>query len=122
MNLRPPLTGRKGTRIQIGGQNLHWVKEGAFTGEVSAGMLRATGCKWVIVAHSERREYFGETEATALKKICAALDAGLTPIYCVGEKLHEREGQQDARGARPPIARLPGSIDARAISRRGHRL
>jgi triosephosphate isomerase len=79
------------TRIQIGAQNMHWAKEGAYTGEVSAGMLCATGCKWVIVAHSERREYFGETEETALQKICAALEAGLTPIYCVGERLHERE-------------------------------
>jgi triosephosphate isomerase len=83
-----------GTHIQIGAQNLHWAKEGAFTGEVSAGMLAATGCRWVIVAHSERREYFHETEATALKKVHAALDAGLTPIYCVGERLHEREADK----------------------------
>jgi triosephosphate isomerase len=81
----------QGTRIQIGGQNLYWAKEGAFTGEVSAAMLRASGCQWVIVAHSERREYFHETEETALKKIGAALEAGLTPIYCVGERLQERE-------------------------------
>ena len=79
------------TRIQIGAQNLYWAKEGAFTGEVSAGMLRDSGCQWVIVAHSERREYFHETEETALKKIGAALEAGLAPIYCVGERLHERE-------------------------------
>ena len=84
----------RGTHIQIGAQNLYWEKEGAFTGEVSAGMLRATGCKWVIVAHSERREYFGETEETALKKIYAALEVGLTPIYCVGERLHERENHK----------------------------
>jgi triosephosphate isomerase len=84
----------RGTSIQIGGQNLHWAKEGAFTGEVSAGMLRATGCKWVIVAHSERREFFHETEETALKKVHSALEAGLTPIYCVGERLHEREGDK----------------------------
>ena len=81
----------QGTRIQIGAQNLYWAKEGAFTGEVSAGMLRDSGCRWVIVAHSERREYFHETEETALKKIGAALEAGLAPIYCVGERLHERE-------------------------------
>jgi triosephosphate isomerase (TIM) len=84
----------QGTRIQIGGQNLYWATEGAFTGEVSAGMLRASGCQWVIVAHSERREYFHETEESALKKVCAALEAGLTPIYCVGERLHEREGDK----------------------------
>jgi triosephosphate isomerase (TIM) len=94
VDLPAAVEGSHATRIQIGAQNLHWAKEGAFTGEVSAGMLVATGCRWVIVAHSERREYFGETEQTALKKIGAALEAGLTPIYCVGERLHEREGNQ----------------------------
>jgi triosephosphate isomerase (TIM) len=94
VNLPAAAESTRGTNIEIGGQNLHWAKEGAFTGEISAGMLCGTGCKWVIVAHSERREYFGETEATALKKICAALDAGLTPIFCLGEKLHEHESNQ----------------------------
>ena len=81
----------RGTNIAIGGQDLHWAKEGAYTGEVSAAMLLGAGCQWVIVAHSERREYFGETEETALKKLCSALEAGLKPIYCVGEKLDARE-------------------------------
>jgi triosephosphate isomerase len=94
VDLAAAAQGAEGTHIEIGGQNLHWVKEGAITGEVSAGMLCAAGCKWVIVAHSERREYFGETEETALKKICAALDDGLTPIYCVGEKLHDHEANK----------------------------
>jgi triosephosphate isomerase len=80
-----------GTHIQIGAQNLFWAKEGAYTGEVSADMIKATGAKWVIVGHSERRQYFGETDETAGKKIVAALDSGLTPIYCVGERLPERE-------------------------------
>ena len=74
VNLPAAAAASQGTRIEIGGQNLFWAKEGAYTGEVSAGMLRATGCQWVIVAHSERREYFGETEETAFKKICAALE------------------------------------------------
>ncbi len=91
VNLAAAAEAAQGTRIQIGAQNLYWAKEGAFTGEVSAGMLRAAGCKWVIVAHSERREYFGETEETAYKKVCSALEEGLTPIYCVGERSHERE-------------------------------
>jgi triosephosphate isomerase len=82
----------RGTHIQIGGQNLFWAKEGAYTGEVSADMLKAVGSKWVIIAHSERRQYFGETDESAKKKIVAALESGLTPIYCVGEQLHEREG------------------------------
>ncbi len=81
----------RGTRVEIGGQNLFWATEGAYTGEVSAGMLKAAGCQWVLVAHSERRLYFAETNANALKKIVAALDAGLTPIYCVGELLEHRE-------------------------------
>jgi triosephosphate isomerase len=81
----------RGTHIQIGGQNLFWAKEGAYTGEISADMLKAAGSKWVIVAHSERRQYFGETDESGNKKIVAALESGLTPIYCVGEKLHERE-------------------------------
>jgi triosephosphate isomerase (TIM) len=84
----------RGTNIEIGGQNLYWAKDGAYTGEVSASMLCATGSKWVIVAHSERREYFGETEESAMKKLCAALDAGLTPIFCLGEKLQEHENNQ----------------------------
>jgi len=94
VNLPAASVAARETHIQIGAQNLHWAKEGAYTGEVSAGMLRAVGCQWVIVAHSERRQYFGETEETAFKKICAALDTGLKPIYCVGELLHERESDK----------------------------
>ena len=82
----------RGTNIEIGAQNLFWLKEGAYTGEVSAPMLVAAGCRWVIVGHSERRQYFGETDESVLKKITAALEAGLIPIVCVGERLEEREG------------------------------
>jgi triosephosphate isomerase (TIM) len=97
VNLPAAAEAVQGTTVEIGAQNLYWAKEGAYTGEVSAGMLSAVGCQWAIVAHSERREYFGETEETALKKINAALEAGLKPIYCVGERLHEREaGKTDA--------------------------
>jgi triosephosphate isomerase len=91
VDLRAAIDACHGTHIQIGGQNLFWAKEGAYTGEISPDMLQAVGCKWVIVAHSERRQYFGETEESAHKKIIAAVESGLTPIYCVGEKLHERE-------------------------------
>jgi triosephosphate isomerase (TIM) len=80
-----------GTRIQIGAQNMHWAREGAFTGEISGAMIRATGCSHVIIGHSERRQYFGETNETVLKKTIAALENGLTPIVCVGEGLEERE-------------------------------
>src|SRR2546427_10486301 len=81
----------KGSSIVIGGQNLHWEEEGAFTGEISPGMLAAAGCTHVIIGHSERRQYFGETDDTVNLKLKAALEAGLTPIVCVGEVLEERE-------------------------------
>jgi triosephosphate isomerase len=80
-----------GANIQVGAQNLYWAKEGAFTGEVSGPMIRAAGATHVIVGHSERRQFFGETDETVLKKTVAALDAGLSPIVCVGELLEHRE-------------------------------
>ena len=81
----------KGSHVAIGGQNLHWEIEGAYTGEISAGMLLAAGCTHVIIGHSERRQYFGETDDTVNRKLKTALEAGLTPIVCVGEVLEERE-------------------------------
>ena len=77
--------------VEIGAQDVFWLKEGAYTGEVSAPMLTAVGCRWVIIGHSERRQYFNETDETVFKKTVAALDAGLKPIVCVGERLEERE-------------------------------
>src|SRR5580700_9173552 len=81
----------KGTNVAIGAQNLHWEKEGAYTGEVCPGMLLAIGCTHAIIGHSERRQYFGETDDIVNFKLKAALEAGLTPIVCVGEVLEERE-------------------------------
>ncbi len=81
----------RGTPIGIAAQNLHWEREGAFTGEVSARMLVESGCRAVIIGHSERRQFFGETDETVHRKTRAALEAGLTPIVCVGELLSERE-------------------------------
>jgi triosephosphate isomerase len=77
--------------IQLGAQDVHWQEEGAFTGEVSCRMLKDAGCNFVIIGHSERRQYFGETNESVNKKIKAALSQGLTPIVCVGETLAERE-------------------------------
>ena len=91
IDLPAAIEATRGTRTEIGGQNLFWAKEGAYTGEVSGEMLQTLGCKWVLIAHSERRQYFGETNAGASKKILAALDSGLTPVYCVGETPDERE-------------------------------
>src|SRR6202140_1739475 len=81
----------KGANVAIGAQNLHWEKEGAYTGEISSSMLLAVGCTHVIIGHSERRQYFGETDDIVNLKLKAALEAGLTPIVCVGEVLEERE-------------------------------
>ena len=81
----------KGSNVAIGAQNLHWEKEGAFTGEICASMLVAVGVTHVIIGHSERRQYFGETDDTVNHKLKAALQAALIPIVCVGEVLEERE-------------------------------
>jgi triosephosphate isomerase (TIM) len=96
--IAPPFTAigsavesAKGSAIAVAGQDLYWEREGAFTGEVSAKMLVESGCRFVIVGHSERRQYFGETDESVHRKTKAALDAGLTPIVCVGESLGERE-------------------------------
>lgn len=80
-----------GTHIDLGAQNMHWEKNGAFTGEVAAGMLRELFCHYVIVGHSERRGYFGETDEIVNKKTKAALASNLKPIVCIGETLQERE-------------------------------
>ena len=77
--------------VGLGAQDLHWAKDGAYTGEVSAEMLWDIGCRYVIVGHSERRQYFGETDEAVNKKSLAALAGGLTPIICIGETLSERE-------------------------------
>ena len=81
----------KGSKIGLGAQNMHWKANGAYTGEVSAAMLKDLGVQYVILGHSERRQYFAETDETVNLKLKAALEAGLTPIVCVGETLQERE-------------------------------
>jgi triosephosphate isomerase (TIM) len=99
--IAPPFTAistaveaAKNSNIAIAGQNAHWEKEGAFTGEVSSNMLVEAGCRYVIIGHSERRQFFGETDETVAKKTKAALGAGLIPIVCVGELLAHRESGQ----------------------------
>ena len=84
----------QGTEVGIAAQDLYWEREGAFTGEISARMLVEAGCRAVIVGHSERRQYFGETDAWVHRKTKAALEAGLTPIVCVGEILAERDANR----------------------------
>lgn len=84
----------RGRNIAIAGQNLHWESEGAFTGEVSGPMLAGAGCTYVIVGHSERRQYFGETDETVQRKVRAALAARLVPVVCVGETKVQREANE----------------------------
>lgn len=82
------------SNIQVGAQNCHWQEEGAFTGEVSCKMIKEAGAKYVIIGHSERRQFFGETNDSVNKKVKSALRTGLTPIVCVGESLAEREANK----------------------------
>ena len=81
----------EGTNIKLGAQNVHFAEKGAYTGELSAEMLKASGCEYVIIGHSERRQYFGETDKTVNKRTVAAVNAGLKAIVCVGENKEERE-------------------------------
>jgi triosephosphate isomerase len=99
--LCPPFTSLQavgaalvGAPIALGAQNMHWEKEGAFTGEVSPEMILTTGCTYVILGHSERRQYFAETDEQVNRKLKAALGVGLSPIVCVGETLQQREAGQ----------------------------
>ena len=91
VDLPAALDAVKGTNIGVAAQNCHWEKSGAFTGEISAPMLREMGVGYVILGHSERRTYFGDTDVTVQKRVRAALDNGLTVILCVGEYLEQRE-------------------------------
>lgn len=84
----------QGTCIKIGAQNLHFEKEGAFTGEVSAEMIRAAGSEYVIIGHSERRQYFGETDQSVCKKLRSAIRAGLKPVLCIGETESQRDEEK----------------------------
>jgi triosephosphate isomerase len=109
----------KGTAISISAQNVHGEPEGAFTGEVCASMLVEVGCRAVIIGHSERRQFFGETDESVNKKVKAALAAGLTPILCVGELLAQREGGKTeevlGRQFRGGLAALTGAEFSRII-------
>src|SRR4029453_541517 len=96
--LAPPFTAlhaaaeaARNSNVGIAGQDMHWEREGAFTGEISAAMIRETGAEYVIIGHSERRTLFGETDATVNRKLGAAFAGGLTPIVCIGETLDQRE-------------------------------
>jgi triosephosphate isomerase len=122
--IAPPFTAiaaaveaTQGTQIAIGAQNVFWEKEGAFTGEIAASMLVDAGCRYVIIGHSERRQYFGETEESVAKKTKAALAAGLTPIVCVGETLAHREAGQTETICHGQFTGGPGALTPEEFSR-----
>lgn len=92
--LAPVSEAIKGSHISLGGQNIFWETQGAYTGEISGPMLISAGCKYVIIGHSERRQYFNETDETVNKRIKAALGSKLIPVFCIGETEKEREAEQ----------------------------
>ncbi len=107
----------KGTKVAIGAQDLHWENEGAFTGEICTSMLVAVGVTDVIIGHSERRQYFGETDDTVNLKLKSALSAGLTPIVCVGEVLEEREAGLTEDVLRRQCLRAFNKVSAKKASK-----
>jgi triosephosphate isomerase len=107
----------KGSKVAIAGQNSHWQKEGAFTGEVSSEMLLEAGCRYVIVGHSERRQYAHETDDMVAQKSRAALACGLTPIVCLGESFTEREAGRTEEVLSQQFIGGPGALTIEEFSR-----
>src|SRR3984957_13349353 len=124
MVVAPPFTAissavaeTQGSAVAIGAQDVSWGKEGALTGEVSAGMLAEAGCRYVVVGHSERRQFFHETDDWVAKKSLAGLAAGMTPIVCIGELQEDRDAGLAAEVLRRQFAAGPGSLTADESSR-----
>jgi len=117
IDLHTAVAAAKGSNVAVGAQNLHWEKEGAFTGEVSAPMLLAIGVTHVLIGHSERRQYFNETDDTVNRKLEYALECGLTPIVCVGEVLEEREAGLTEDVLRRQCMRAFNGISARKAAK-----
>jgi triosephosphate isomerase len=107
----------RGTTLGVGAQDMFWEKEGAYTGEVSAGMLTAAGCTHVLLGHSERRQHFGESDEMVNRKLEVALEAGLTPIACVGEVIEEREAGLTEDVLRRQCSRAFRGISARKAAK-----
>jgi triosephosphate isomerase len=107
----------KGTTIKLGGQNVYWEEEGAYTGEVSAKMLLGASCEYVIIGHSERRQYFGETEATVNRRLKRALAAGLKPIVCVGETLSQRQAKETEHVVETQVRGAFADVSARDFAK-----
>ena len=112
VDLQTALETTAGSNVQIGAENCHWAECGAFTGEISANMLTSMGVKTVIIGHSERRTYFGDTDVTVQKRVRAALDADMTVILCVGEYLEQRE-----QGVTAEVVAMQTKIDLQGVSK-----
>lgn len=112
VDLYPVLEALKGTQIAVGAENMHFEESGAYTGEISGAMLKEMGVSYVIIGHSERREYFGETDETVNKKVKKALEYGLLPIMCCGETLEQREAGITIEWIRMQIKRGLAGIGA----------
>jgi triosephosphate isomerase (TIM) len=108
---------RKVQGVEVGAQNLHYQANGAYTGEISATMLKEMGLKYVIIGHSERREYFGETDEILAKKVAKALETGLTPILCVGEVLAQRKAGEQNQVVETQINGALKGLDAQQIAK-----
>jgi triosephosphate isomerase len=106
-----------GTKIGLGAQNMHWEESGAFTGDVSAGMILTSGCQYVILGHSERRQYSFESDADVKRKTVVALNSGLTPIICVGERLEQREANQVEEVVIGQVAAAVEDVDKAELGR-----
>jgi triosephosphate isomerase (TIM) len=122
--IAPPFTAifaaaeaTKGSNVAIGGQNVFWSKEGAFTGEISASMLSEAGCRYVIVGHSERRQFFHETDDNVAKKSLIALETGLIPIVCLGETQEQRDAGLTEEVLRRQFTGGPGALTQDEFSR-----
>jgi triosephosphate isomerase (TIM) len=116
-NIPAAVEATKATRIGIAAQNVYWEKEGAFTGEVSTAMLVEAGCRYTIIGHSERRQFFGETNEAVMKKTKAALGAGLTPIVCIGELLADREAGNTEKTCEMQFKGSLGALTGEEFSR-----
>lgn len=120
----PPFTSMErvarvieGSRVKLGAQNMHWERDGSYTGEISGSMLLTCGCHYVILGHSERRTYFGETDITLNQRLKAALGVGLIPVVCVGETLEERKLQVTGRVVKKQITGALGGLSSEEMGR-----